>query len=55
MGWLVWEKKISCDIGLNSVDWTKVNQDNKSLSSGVYIIQVKGGNVDSTTKCILIK
>ncbi len=54
-GQLVWEKKEHFAVGLNKVDWFKENKDKKLVSSGVYIIRVNGGEVNETTKLILIK
>lgn len=41
--------------GKHSVNWDGINENNKSVSSGVYLYKVKAGNQESVKRMILLK
>jgi len=43
------------DKGINKVVWNGKDQNDKTVSSGVYLYKIKQGNITETGKMILLK
>ena len=55
-GQLVWEKEISVTGGVQEqVVWNCRNKSDEVVSSGIYVVHVKGGGIDTVKKIAVVK